>query len=497
MSSSTTPEKTALRFEHISKTYMLYGSQRDQLMWILGLTRLGMRFHAEPKAFNALKDVSFEVPKGHRVGIVGRNGAGKTTLLKLICGNFAPSSGRLEVNGTVQALMTSGLGFHPEYTGRENVVSSLQYNGIPYEEYDEVVKEILDFCELGEFIDQPFKSYSLGMQARLMFAAASAIRPDILIVDEVLGAGDAYFVAKCKKRVEKLISCGCTMLLVSHSMPQVLELCKESIWLDKGQIRMRGDSFSVVKEYESFLHGPVARIFMGGSQPLESGKEPQAPSEPEPAVAPVNEASALQEEASSCSGVERSAVRDGVLFQEPFFVPHGRDPELPLVPPPSELKCIASGGVSRWDSTPGLKIRGFSIVSEKGETDKLISMRPAKMLLSIVAESEGFFDCRYAITIYDHMGRTIVNILSPKDSFPCAKGELHSVSVAFNPLQLGPDEYIASVSLHMYEDLSILNSTPRYDLLSRSFKFKVELPDSFQVASALFFHSTEWKFRGS
>ena len=117
-----------------------------------------------------MSDITLEVPRGHRIGIVGRNGAGKTTLLKLICGNFAPTTGEIEVHGTVQALMNIGLGFHPEYTGRENVEASLQYNGLGREEYQHAMEGIIEFCELGDYLDQPFKTYSLGMQARLMFA---------------------------------------------------------------------------------------------------------------------------------------------------------------------------------------------------------------------------------------------------------------------------------------------------------------------------------------
>ncbi len=259
MSSSTTHESLALSLQSVSKIYRLHGSQSDQLIDVLGLERFGFKTKTQTKEFAALSDISLDVPRGHRIGIIGRNGAGKTTLLKLICGNFAPTAGEIKVNGTVQALMSMGLGFHPESTGRENVESSLQYNGLVRDAYRQAMEGIIEFCELGDYLDQPFKTYSLGMQARLMFAAATAIRPDILIVDEVLGAGDAYFVAKSKRRVEKLINSGCTMLLVSHSMQQVLELCDEAIWLDGGRVRMRGEAFLVVKAYEEYVHGPIMR----------------------------------------------------------------------------------------------------------------------------------------------------------------------------------------------------------------------------------------------
>ena len=164
-------KNNAIRLVNVGKTYKLHGSQRDQLIDVLGLRRFGLKPRIEPKEFVALDQINLEVHRGQRIGIVGRNGAGKTTLLKLLCGNFAPTNGNVEVNGEVQALMNVGLGFHPEYTGRENVEASLQYNGLDTSEYEAAMDSIIDFCELGEFFDQPFKTYSLGMQARLMFAS--------------------------------------------------------------------------------------------------------------------------------------------------------------------------------------------------------------------------------------------------------------------------------------------------------------------------------------
>src|ERR1700721_49278 len=182
--------------------------------------------------------LGFKIERGRRTGPIGRNGAGKTTLLKLISGNFRPSVGRVAVSGSVQALMTMGQGFHPDYTGRENIQASLHYNGLSQAEVAEAFEEVIDFCELGPFLEQPFKTYSSGMQSRLMFATATAIRPDILVIDGVLAAGDAYFLAKSKQRVDKIIANGCTLLLVSHSMQQVLELCDEAISLTGALINL-------------------------------------------------------------------------------------------------------------------------------------------------------------------------------------------------------------------------------------------------------------------
>ncbi|MBM3484537.1 MAG: ABC transporter ATP-binding protein, partial [Alphaproteobacteria bacterium] len=204
------------------------------------------RFH------EALKGISFELRKGERLAVIGRNGAGKSTLLKLFNENFQPTLGHIEVNGTVQALLHTGLGFFPDFTGYENLRSSLLYNGLSPGELEGAIAEIVDFVELGEFLHQPFKTYSLGMRSRLQFAAATAIHPDILLIDEVLGAGDAYFTAKSALRVKALTGSGCTLILVSHSMEQVLQFCERAIWLEAGAIVMDGLALPVVRAYEEY-----------------------------------------------------------------------------------------------------------------------------------------------------------------------------------------------------------------------------------------------------
>ncbi len=426
-----------------------------------------------------MSNVSLDVPRGHRIGIIGRNGAGKTTLLKLICGNFAPTDGKIEVNGTVQALMSIGLGFHPEYTGRENVQASLQYNGLSRDEYKQAMDGIVEFCELGDFLDQPFKTYSLGMQARLMFASATAIRPDILIVDEVLGAGDAYFVAKSKLRVEKLVSSGCTMLLVSHSMQQVLELCDEAIWLDQGMIRMQGDAFSVVKAYEEYLHGPT------GGFPIPT------------AVSNRTDSSEINLGGNAKIPEEnRKTLSDNILLQEPKFAPHGVAPSLPVAKFQG-FHFIAVGGISRWQSEIGLKVAGFYVITERGLTNKLVSMRPAKFVITIVAERDGSYQCRYGLALNDILGSSIVKLFSPQDRFEIKMGETRQIELLMNPCQVGPGEYTVGISVLKYAPIEQMNNARRYDLLSRSFLVKVEMPESLAALEAAFMHTGEWNFNYS
>lgn len=469
MSSLITPEY-AIRLRNVSKIYKLYGSQRDQLVDILGLGRFGIHTKTQAKEYAALSKITLDVPRGHRIGIVGRNGAGKTTLLKLICGNFAPTSGSVEVRGGVQALMNVGLGFHPEYSGRENVEASLQYSGLSKSDYRDAFEGIIEFCELGEYLDQPFKTYSLGMQARLMFAAATAVRPDILIVDEILGAGDAYFVAKSRRRMEGLIKSGCTMLLVSHSMSQVLELCDEVIWLDKGQIRMRGDAFEVVKSYEE----SVSRFINSSTSKLTGASESTV-------ISDEKQVDSLRDDRHAHSNAyERDSSAADVSF-----VQHS-------IARPQTLMFQARGGVSRWDSGAGLKIVGFEIRNATGVTNALVTLEPAAFLVNLKAEVSKDFSCRLGVAIYDETGRCLTKIISPIQSFRLEMGDERCFEMSMDPLRLGPGEYVVSLSVHRAEPLEYLNSTVRYDLLNRSFCFKVSMPETLNHLAATFFQPGNW-----
>lgn len=241
-----------IRAQSLGKCYSLYRSQSEKALYALGLGWLKFRRNPPP-SYVALSKVDFCIKKGERVGIVGRNGAGKSTLLKLISGLLQPSEGDLTIGGSVQVLMHIGLGFHPEFTGIDNIRSSLLYNGLQASEREAAEAEIISFSELGEFLYQPLRTYSLGMRSRLQFACSTAIKPDILIIDEVLGVGDGHFVEKCVARVRKLTSTGCTLLLTTHSLPQMLDFCERAIWIDEGKVALDGPAAEVAEAYLAFL----------------------------------------------------------------------------------------------------------------------------------------------------------------------------------------------------------------------------------------------------
>jgi lipopolysaccharide transport system ATP-binding protein len=243
----------AVRFDNVGKMYKIFSSRAGHVLDILGLDGVLPRRRARYREFWALRGIDFELGKGERLGIIGRNGAGKTTLLKLVTGNLAATEGDVVVDGDVQALLEIGGGLHPEFTGRENIHAALVHLGLTAAEIKDAEDDIDAFTELGRFLDQPFKTYSQGMQARLSIAIATAIQPEILIIDEILGAGDAYFFSKSTARMEQLLEEGASVLLVSHALDQVERFCAETIWIDRGRIVMRGPTSEVVKAYQKFI----------------------------------------------------------------------------------------------------------------------------------------------------------------------------------------------------------------------------------------------------
>ena len=203
------------------------------------------------ESFWALKDVSVEVRRGETLGIVGSNGSGKSTLLKIIAGVMKPTKGTTEVFGTLSPMIELGAGFDPDLTGRENIFLNGAILGHNKKFMDSGYDEIVDFSELGPFIDTPLKNYSSGMQARLAFATSTVVKPQILIVDEVLGVGDFHFQEKCEKRINELMADNTTVIFVSHSIEQVQRICKRAIWLNKGVLMADGPAKEVCERYLS------------------------------------------------------------------------------------------------------------------------------------------------------------------------------------------------------------------------------------------------------
>lgn len=246
----------AIHVQNLSKCYHIYDAPRDRLKQFV-LPRLQRLAGLPPKQyfreFWALKDISFEIKKGETVGIIGRNGSGKSTLLQMICGTLNPSSGSVQTYGRIAALLELGSGFNPEFTGRENVYMNAAVLGLSNEEIDKRFDDIVAFADIGDFIEQPVKTYSSGMMVRLAFAVIAHVDADILVIDEALAVGDAFFTQKCMRYLRNFMKTG-TVLFVSHDTGAVVNLCSKAVLLDHGQIKASGTPKQVTELYLETLY---------------------------------------------------------------------------------------------------------------------------------------------------------------------------------------------------------------------------------------------------
>ena len=281
----------ALQLRDVGKEYRMYATPRQRLAALV----LGGRRH---RSQWVLRDVTFQLQRGQCMGVVGDNGAGKSSLLKLVAGTLQPSVGTVRRSGRVTAILELGSGFHPEFTGRENLFFGGQLIGLDEAEVARLAPGIIEFSELGEAIDRPVKSYSSGMVVRLAFALVTALQPEVLIIDEALAVGDQHFQKKCIERIQSFREAGCAILFCSHSMYHIRHLCDVAMWLDKGQVMAFGETEGVVSAYEAHSRAQDA-----ATQALPAGTAgaaaPMAPVTA--AVAPVAGAEIVSFEVASLS----------------------------------------------------------------------------------------------------------------------------------------------------------------------------------------------------
>jgi lipopolysaccharide transport system ATP-binding protein len=297
----------AVALRGVSKSYPLHASGLDRLRRSLGLRG------AAPARHDALRDVSIQVERGESFGIAGRNGSGKSTLLQIAAGILSPSSGEVEVRGRCAALLELGAGFHPELTGRENVYINGMLLGLSRLEVAERMQAITDFADIGEYVDQPVKTYSSGMFVRLAFAVSVHVEADVLVVDEALAVGDEAFQRKCFARIEQLSARGATILIVSHSAAALMELCDRVLLLDRGERLLVGSPKSVLSRYHRLLYAPpeqadqvrdeIRRLDQGASD-----EAAEVASLEETRSMPSETRSALEEERFDAELCSRSSV---------------------------------------------------------------------------------------------------------------------------------------------------------------------------------------------
>lgn len=273
---------TVLSVAGVAKEYKLYPTPRARLRALL----TGKATH---RSHWALNDVSFELRRGECIGVIGDNGAGKSTLLKLLAGTLQPSHGRIDRVGRVTAILELGAGFHPDFSGRDNLYFAGSLIGIAHDEMVSLEPEIIDFCELGEALDRPVKTYSSGMTVRLAFALVTAVQPDVLIVDEALAVGDQNFQKKCVERITAFRNNGCTILFCSHSPYHVRHLCDRALWLKGGRVEQFGNTEAVLAAYDVHTRAREAVADGGTTEvpaPAVTESDVHAPSAAIASVAP-------------------------------------------------------------------------------------------------------------------------------------------------------------------------------------------------------------------
>ncbi len=283
-SNAATP--TVLKIQGLGKEYKLYASPRDRLKALV-------TGHARHHSHWALQDVSFELRRGQCIGVIGDNGAGKSSLLKLLAGTLQPSTGIIERVGRVTAILELGAGFHPDFSGRDNLYFGGSLIGIDHAEMARLEPGIVEFCELGEALDRPVKTYSSGMAVRLAFALVTAVQPDVLIIDEALAVGDQHFQKKCIERIMAFRSNGCTILFCSHSPYHIRHLCDVALWLKGGRVAMLGATEPVLAAYD--LHSRQRLV-------QEQGAAASSSSQTRRAVADTDAVNAM------ANGVDSSAI---------------------------------------------------------------------------------------------------------------------------------------------------------------------------------------------
>jgi len=246
----SSPTSPVVTLENVTQRFRVIQDRPDSLREIFSKF---FRHNSVYHDFDAIRSLSLDVPRGQMLGLIGRNGSGKSTLLKIIAGVYRPTSGRVHVDGTLAPLIELGAGFHHELTGRENILLNGLLMGYSKEEMRDREQSIIDFAEIGDFIDAPIKQYSSGMHTRLAFAVATEVDPDILILDEILAVGDAGFQQKCFARIDNFRRAGKTILMVSHSMDQVSNNCDRAVLLERGSIVADGNPSEVVSAYRELV----------------------------------------------------------------------------------------------------------------------------------------------------------------------------------------------------------------------------------------------------
>jgi len=377
--------KPAIHAQNLGKQYVL-GASPYQRLWQLLVGSSSNLSH-----FNALSGVDINIAQGESIGIIGQNGAGKSTLLQLLCGTLTPSTGQLEVNGQVAALLELGAGFNQDFTGRENILFSAALYGMQAQHIEQHLQEIIDFADIGEFIDQPVRTYSSGMYVRLAFAIATSVQPDILVIDEALSVGDGAFARKSFDRIMQLKQSGVTLLFCSHSLFQVESLCSRCIWLHQGQVMAQGPSAEVIAKYNDWL----------SQQSVAKAPDPQLNPELDPSP-PIFKGSAgsvrftnLKAHCDDLGGTALTARSGKSLLSVDFeFM---ADPQLPI----PNLALVVYSADGKIVCSTGTWIDGINLTRGADGIGRASLNFPKLPLLKGQYSLTAFLMCERAVHVYE------------------------------------------------------------------------------------------------
>lgn len=367
---------------NLGKCYQMYENPRDRLLQMLFRGR--RQYYRE---FWALQEVSFKLGRGEVLGIVGRNGAGKSTLLQLVCGTLSPTVGSVEVRGRVAALLELGAGFNPEFSGRENVYLSATVMGLSKDEIDQRYDEIVAFSGIGDFIDQPVKTYSSGMYVRLAFSVATSVEPDILIIDEALSVGDGAFARQSFDRIMNLKERGATILFCSHSMYHIEAICNRALWLDAGQVVMMDAPSKVATAFSN-------AVMMGDAQGQVEQATVSAATE-----APMAGQARIDRIIATADGVTANHLyvrsRESDLSVQVFF---SSDPDMPA--PTVAFGLESKAGISV--SSAGSLYDGVVVQRNPDGSGVVELFFPAIPLMRGSYRMSVYLACERMLHVYDH-----------------------------------------------------------------------------------------------
>lgn len=413
----------AIEVEGVGKRYPLFAHPWHAVRYLASLIWRGtLSSQSADQGVQALSDVALKIRRGERVGLVGRNGAGKSTLLKLLAGNFPPTAGRFAINGSVYCLFPGAVSFSFEQSTEENARQYLSYLGLTPQELQARINEIRDFTELGEYFHQPTKNLSLGMRVRAEFAVATAQSADVVIIDEVLGAGDIYWSEKIARRMEKMCADGTTLLLVSHSLSQVNRYCERAVWIERGRVAMDGPVLEVTKRYEGFLER-------------------------------------LSWQTDDID--DKSVALDGAAEEMG-----------------NEVLPDSGQTVIRWPGKGGMRVSGVWLNGRPVRKLELATNAPLDVRLMLRAQRAGEYSLRYLLTFWDVNGQRVAVVENESDRFvvEAALQETgHEVTFARVTSGLGVGRY--HVTITITDTLASLSTTNeheiRVDVLYKSFEIYV------------------------